>query len=439
MEHLLRRTEAADRGAMPYHFVQQIVGRTDIKSCPGRSASGVIAGQFHDNVTWSEDRAIANDMFGFTVVDTFGPGMSAALDEVCSIIDEGIERDPEAVVDLNVLLAKVAYTIIVRAVFGDVDIAEMHALGRKLCDAMRTLFAYLWEFVMGRQSVPKEYIEAQQAARGTIRAMIDLIRELDRNGKLTDTQRAVPPVRLVLETANAPDGAYEQLYALIMPLVIAGHETTGHTMSWAIYELNRNPSMDASVLAEIETFRANHANQSLTTAGYDERPMAWALLAEVLRCHPPFQSMGRTAKQAGTVPPDPETGIGGFQYPADTMMVFSLLSINRDPRRWPNPDEFRIDRWLTDVHDGMSTSEKGHAVRSTIRAREQAMDWLPFSDGPGRCPGQHFNAHEFFLVMDALLPRYRFEFVDGTAKVPHGETMIVGPEAGRLGVRIRRR
>ena len=113
-------------------------------------------------------------MFGFTVVDTFGPGMSAALDEVCSIIDEGIARDPEAVVDLNVLLSKVAYTIIVRAVFGDVDIAEMHALGRKLCDAMRTLFAYLWEFVMGRQSVPKEYLEAQATARGTVCGMMSV-------------------------------------------------------------------------------------------------------------------------------------------------------------------------------------------------------------------------------------------------------------------------
>jgi hypothetical protein len=41
--------------------------------------------------------------------------------------------------------------------------------------------------------------------------------------------------------------------------------------------------------------------------------------------------------------------------------------------------------------------------------------------------------------MDALVPRYRFEFVDGTKKVEHSNTMIVGPPAGSLAVRIRKR
>ena len=43
------------------------------------------------------------------------------------------------------------------------------------------------------------------------------------------------------------------------------------------------------------------------------------------------------------------------------------------------------------------------------------------------------------MVMDALLPRDRFEFVDPERKVGHGEIMVVGPEAGRLAVRIRPR
>src|SRR2546427_11611589 len=74
-----------------------------------------------------------------------------------------------------------------------------------------------------------------------------------------------------------------------------------------------------------------------------------------------------------------------------------------------------------------------------IRVREQAFDWLPFSDGPGRCPGQHFNAHEFFLVLDALLPRYRVELVDPAREVPHAETMLIGPVQGALAVRLRPR
>ncbi len=438
-EHLLRHGEATDRGALPYHYFQQMLGRMDVASCPGRKAAGLFGGQFHDNATWAEDRALATDMFGFGAIDGFTPGMAAALDEVCVILDEAMARDPDAVIDLNVLLSKVAYTIIVRAVFGDVDLAELHALGRNLSEAFRFLLSSLWEFMMGRRSVPPGYVEAQRAARGGVAAIIDLLRDLDRRGQLTDAQRRVAPVRLVLETAGEPGGAYERLYALVLPLIIAGHETTGHTMSWAIYDLIRHPDAEAAVLDEMRRFRAAHAGRVLSSADYDERPMAWALLAETLRRHSPVSSVPRTTLREGVVPSDPDTGIGGFRYPTGAMIVFSTIAIHFDPNRWPEPHAFDLGRWLAGAHDGLRPSEQGRRVRATIRAREQALDWLPFSDGPGRCPGQHFNAHEFFLVLDALLLRYRFELVHPEREVRSSETLVVGPEPGSLAVRIRPR
>ncbi|MGH7390319.1 MAG: cytochrome P450 [Candidatus Rokuibacteriota bacterium] len=439
IEHLLRRAEHTDRGAIPYHYLQQVLGRTDLASCPGRKAAGLFGGQMNDNATWAEDRALTTDMFGFPSIDGFGPGMEAVVGDVCATIDDFLARDPDAVVDLNVVVSKVAYTIIVRAVFGDVDLAEMHALGRTLSESFRKLLGYIWEFVMGRQSVPADYVEAQRGARDTVRAVIDLLRDLDRQGRLTAAQRALPPVRLVLEAAGDPAGAYERLYALVLPLVLAGHETTGHAVSWALYEAVRRPALEAAVLDEIRSFRTAHGGRPLTTADYDERPLSWALLAEVLRRHSPVGSIPRTTTQAGVVPPDADTGIGGFRYPPGAMVIFSMTGIHLDPRRWPDPQAFRIERWLDGVRDGMSVREQGRLVRANIRAREQALDWLPFADGPGRCPGQHFNAHEFFVLLDAMLSRYRLELANPAREVPHSETMIVGPEPGLMAVRIRRR
>jgi cytochrome P450 len=74
-----------------------------------------------------------------------------------------------------------------------------------------------------------------------------------------------------------------------------------------------------------------------------------------------------------------------------------------------------------------------------MRDREQALDFLPFGDGPGRCPGQHFNAHEFVLTLDALLSRSRFELAYPDRPVPSSEAFVVGPEPGRLAVRRRPR
>jgi len=438
LAELLRNPEPTDRGPIPYHFFQQVVGRRDIPNCPGRKPAGLFGGQIQDNATWTEDREISADMFSFAVIDSFTASMAAAADEVSLTIDEALTQHPKLIVDLNILLSKIAYTIIIRGVFGNVDLAEMHALGRTLSEALRDSLDFVFQYSMGRQSVPPRYVEMMQTLRETIRKMIDLLRELDRQDKLTEVQRKAPVVRMVLETANQPDGAYEQLFTLVLPLVIAGHETTGHIMSWAFYEMARNQKLENDVLDEVERFRSAHVGRALTTADYDERPLSFALLAESLRRHPPVQALPRTPATDGAVPPDSKTGIGAFRYPAGAMIVFSIIGIHLDPERWPDPYEFRTDRWLEGVHEGMNLREKGGTVRANIRAREHAMDWLPFADGPGRCAGQHFNAHEFLLILDALLPRYHFELVDAEA-VPHSRTMIVGPEAGRMGVRIRPR
>ena len=439
IDHVLRNTDHADRGAMPYHFFQQIFGRTNTPSCPIRKAGGLFGGQMNDNATWSEDRAFATDLFGFSTIEDFSTGMHTAAEQTCAAIDEVIARDVHGVIDLNVMMSKVAYTIIMRAVFGNVDLVEMHELGRTLSESIRKALVYMWEFVLGRQSIPADYVKTLEGARLTIRRMVDLIRELDRTGRLTETQRASAVIRLIIDTAGEPDGDHDRLYTLILPIVLGGHETTGHMMTWSFCEMARDRGLEAEVLEEIKAFRSKYGGRSLSTSDYDERPAAWALLAESLRRHAPFAATSRTTLHAGTVPPDLETGIGGFSYPNDAMVVISIVGIHLDPARWEDPYAFRIQRWFDGVRPEMSRVEKGKIVRANIRAREQALDWLPFSVGPGRCAGQHFNAHEFFVLLDALLPRYRFELEHPEEEVPYNEGIVRGPEKGSIGVRIRPR
>lgn len=257
--------------------------------------------------------------------------------------------------------------------------------------------------------------------------MIDLAQFLGRCGLF----RGFDAARLTALVRTA------QEIRLELPLVFAGHETTGHTLSWALWEMVARPELEARVLAEVMRFRQTHAGRALTTTDYDERPVSWALLAESLRRHSPVEAVPRTTQREGVVPPDPETGIGGFHYPAGAMVVFSTLGVHLDPGRWLEPRAFRPERWLEGIDERLSAREQGRLVRAAIRAREQALDWMPFSDGPGRCPGQHFNAHEFLVVLDALLPRYRFEPADPARVVRHGEALIVGPEPGTMAVRIR--
>ena len=115
-----------------------------------------------------------------------------------------------------------------------------------------------------------------------------------------------PPSASSWRWAGAPDGAYERLYALFVPLIIGGHETTGHTLSWTFYEMARRPADRTRGAGRDPGLpRRSPGAVPLTTADYDERPVSWALLAEVLRRHPPVQSVARTTPRDGVVPPGP--------------------------------------------------------------------------------------------------------------------------------------
>jgi cytochrome P450 len=439
VERLLRSAIEIDRSPIPYHFVQQILGRTDQPSCPMRRAAGLIAGSFRHNPTWSDDRASTNETFAYASIEDFSDGIATSLDDVAAAIDASIDATADRVVDLDVLLCRIAHTVVVRAVFGDVQLPELDALGRALSDPVERLLAHVRHFAMGRRSIPSDYAECQRRARTTWRTMVDLLRDVDRRGGLSERAKARPTVRLLLETARDADSGYERLYTLFLPLIIAGHETTGHTLAWAFYELARDPRLERSILNEIVRFRAEHGREHLTPGDYDERPLTWALIAETLRRHPPVQSVARTALKPGVVPPDPRTGSGGFRFPSGAVFGISIVGVHLDPRRWPEPHAFRLTRWLSGIDDSMPLVEQGRTVRQVMRAREEACDWIPFAAGESRCPGHHFYTHEFFLVLDALLTRYRFEPTDPEREVTDSEAMVVGPEPGAMAVRIRRR
>lgn len=78
-----------------------------------------------------------------------------------------------------------------------------------------------------------------------------------------------------------------------------------------------------------------------------------------------------------------ETRLGDVVLPKDAEVMFPAVAIQRDPAVWASPDEFRPERWETKIEPG---------------------SWLPFSDGPRQCLGQHY-ARIFFCVGLAAVVR----------------------------------
>ena len=124
-------------------------------------------------------------------------------------------------------------------------------------------------------------------------------------------------------------------------------------IGWQLYT-----AADEGVITEAE---AEQLLKAVLGAGFDttifglagairafaDNPAQWQLLRaktnlvepafeEALRMYPPSRFGGRIATK--------DTELGGIAIPAQTKMLMMWLGAGRDPRRWSEPNEFRIDR-----------------------------------------------------------------------------------------------
>jgi cytochrome P450 len=99
--------------------------------------------------------------------------------------------------------------------------------------------------------------------------------------------------------------------------------------------------------------------------------------------------------------------LGDATLPAGAYAFVPIAAIHRDPRVWPDPDAFRLDRWATPPSRGT---------------------YLPFGGGPRRCIGEHFARLEAREMVAAVLRRAVLEPV-GPLPAPD-PTVTLRPRGG---------
>jgi cytochrome P450 len=173
----------------------------------------------------------------------------------------------------------------------------------------------------------------------------------------------------------------------LITLMLAGHETTATTLAWAFDLLLRHP--DALQRVQAEAFSG-------------EEDFTTAVINETLRIRPPAPFTARVAAQ-----PFP---IGGYQVDAGTRIVVHIIAINRDPRTYADPNEFRPERFLG--------------------GRPQTYAWVPFGGGVKRCLGASFSMRELITVLHTLLREGEFSAVDGKAERIVRRSIMLAPQHG---------
>jgi cytochrome P450 len=193
-------------------------------------------------------------------------------------------------------------------------------------------------------------------------------------------------VRALIEATDPQTGrplTDDEICHELVLFMIAGHDTTSTTMTYALWSLGHDRDIQDRVRAEV----AGLGNRVLTPDDVAELGLTVRVLHEALRLCPPA---------AGTVrSPTRDIVVDGYRVEAKTIAFVSFYAMHRDPALWVDPLRFDPDRFLPEW--------------SKTRNRWQ---YLPFGGGPRSCIGDHFAMLEATLALATIVRAAEIESLD---------------------------
>jgi len=166
---------------------------------------------------------------------------------------------------------------------------------------------------------------------------------------------------------------------------LVAYALAGYSASTAVNQILRlvaeHPPVDAALAGELAAVVGNrdatiHDLPALTYLG--------KVMKEALRLCPPAGMMFRRAVA--------DDVIGGWSIPAGARMFVSSWVVQRDPRFFDDPLEFRPDRWTPDFERALPMCA-----------------YFPFGRGPRACIGGAMGELILQLIVATALGRYRLE------------------------------
>ena len=190
----------------------------------------------------------------------------------------------------------------------------------------------------------------------------------------------------------------EELRDELLTLLFAGHETTATALAWAFYWVHHIPTVREKLLQELDSLGENPDPMAIFRL-----PYLTAVCNETLRIYP----VGMLAFPRVVREP---VSLMGYQLPPATTIVGSIYLIHRREDLYPNPGEFRPERFL----------EKQFSP----------YEYLPFGGGTRRCIGLALAQLEMKLVLAIILRNYNLALAQQNPVRAKRRGVTLGPAGG---------
>jgi cytochrome P450 len=229
---------------------------------------------------------------------------------------------------------------------------------------------------------------------GPSHALIEERRRADDLGERRD-------VLSLLLQARTPDGeplTDAEIRSELFGLVLAGHETTANSLCWAWERLTRNPAAYERLRDAVRT-------------DTDAEAVIEQTILETMRSRPVVPLIGRRVRRPWR--------LGPYAVPAGTPALISTLLVHHQEDIYPEPFEFRPERW--------------------IDRKPGTYEWIPFGGGIRRCLGAALAMAEQRAVLEAMARRLDLEAADpAPERALHRNVTMIPKQGGRVVITSRR-
>lgn len=168
----------------------------------------------------------------------------------------------------------------------------------------------------------------------------------------------------------------------LVTMLVAGHETTATTLSWAFDRILAEPRVAKKIDAELTRVLGG---RRLDPAALPDLVYLDAVIKETLRLNPILPIVARELAEPFE--------IAGYSIPPGTKLVPCIYLAHRRPETYPEPERFYPERF--------------------IDAKIDPYAWLPFGGSIRRCLGMAFALYEMKIILATVLSRAHLRLASG--------------------------
>ena len=209
---------------------------------------------------------------------------------------------------------------------------------------------------------------------------------------LEETMKSNGPASQLFQESND----IQQNIGNMILFAFAGHDTTGHTLTWLLYELCKNPQYKQKLIQEIDEYWLNNPEESYDS--FYELPYMTQCITETLRMWPALAN--GTYREL-----EKDESIHGIDnemiiIPKGTYCQVMNWTRHRNPDLWEDPKTFNPERKF---FDSEIWDYKGFGAYNV-----QSERFSPFTYGPRNCLGKNFSHMEMRLILLYIFKDYDF-------------------------------